>query len=99
MRLEWSFIAESYFDQLSPAERSRVLHVVEQLPVSWDTLEGTRLQKLEGDQSGLFSLRVGSDLRVLVRRQDDAVTVIDVVRRGQVDGLRRVTEQRQLVPG
>jgi hypothetical protein len=99
MKLEWNFTAESYLDQLPSVERSRVLHVVKQLPTSWDGFEGTRLHRLKGDQNDLFSLRVGSDLRVLVRRRDDVITVVDVVRRSQVDGLRRVTKQRQAASG
>ena len=99
MKLEWSFTAESYLDQLSKVERSRVRHAVEHLPASWDSLEGTRLYRLKGDQNDLFSLRVGSDLRVLMQRRDDVITVVDVVRRSQVDGLRRVTKQHQAASG
>ena len=99
MKLEWNFTAESYLDQLPSTERSRVLHAVERLPTTWDSLDGTRLNRLKGDQTDLFPLRVGSDLRVLVRRRDDVITVVDVVRRGQVDGLRRATKQRQAASG
>jgi mRNA-degrading endonuclease RelE of RelBE toxin-antitoxin system len=89
MTLEWTFTAESYLDQLSPEERSKVLHAVERLPVEWGHLGGARLNQLEGEEN-LYSLRVGADLRVLVRRRNDVVTVVDVVRRSQVDGLRRL---------
>ncbi len=89
MRLDWTFTAESYLDQLSPEERSKVLHAVERLPVEWGSLGESRLNRLEGEQN-LYALRVGADLRVLVRRQDEVVTVVDVVRRSQVDGLRRL---------
>lgn len=99
MKLEWTFTAESYLDQLTPKERSKVLQVVEDLPMAWDHLGEARLSKLAGDKTGLFSLRVGSDLRVLVRRRGDVVTVVDVVRRSQIDGLRRVAKQRQAASG
>jgi mRNA-degrading endonuclease RelE of RelBE toxin-antitoxin system len=96
MKLEWNFTAESYLDQLSPEERSKVLHAVEPLPAVWDkNLSEARLKKLIGDQNNLYSLRVGSDLRVLVRRQNDVITVVDVVRRSQIDGLRRVSKISQ----
>jgi len=58
MKLEWNFTAESYLDQLPSTERSRVLHAVERLPTTWDSLDGTRLNRLKGDQTDLFSLRV-----------------------------------------
>jgi mRNA-degrading endonuclease RelE of RelBE toxin-antitoxin system len=99
MKVEWTFTAESYLDQLSPKERSRVLQAVEDLPTTWDSLGGTRLKKLAGDKTDLFSLRVGSDLRVLVRRRGDAITVVDVVRRSQIDGLRRMAKQHQAASG
>lgn len=99
MKPEWTFTAESYLDQLPSTERSRVLHAVEHLPAAWEDLHGTRLKRLGGDQADLFSLRVGSDLRVLVRRRGDAITVVDVVRKGQVEGLRRVTKQHQAASG
>lgn len=95
MKLEWTFTAESYLDQLSPEERAKVLHAVGRLPTAWDRLGETRLQRLEGDQNDLYSLRVGADLRVLVRRQEDVVTVIDVVRYSQLDGLRRLAAVKQ----
>lgn len=99
MNLEWSLTAESYFDQLPSAERSRVLHMVKDLAARWDTLEGTHLRRLFGDQGDLFSLRVGSDLRVIVQRRDNVITVVDVVRRSQIDGLRRVMKLHQPASG
>jgi hypothetical protein len=42
---------------------------------------------------------VGSDLRVLVRRGDDVITVVDVVRSSQVEGLRRLSERRPAAVG
>ena len=99
MNLEWDLTAESYFDQLPSVERSRVLHVVKDLATRWDGIKETHLHRLPGDQGNLFSLRVGSDLRVIVQRRDDVITVVDVVRRSQIDGLRRVMKLHQPAPG
>jgi len=99
MPLEWNLTAESYLDQLPSVERSKVLHAVEQLSANWDRLEGTRLHRLVGGQNDLYSLRAGSDLRVLVLRRGDLITVVDVVRKSQIDGLRRVTERNQAAFG
>ena len=90
MDLTWSLTAEAYLDQLSGSERAKVLHAVSQLRSGWDALEGKELNRLVGMQDNLFSLRAGSDIRVLVKRTDDVVAVVDVVRRSQVEGLRRV---------
>ena len=98
MKTEWSLTAGSYLDQLPAVERSRVLHMVKRLAADWNSLDGVHLRKLPDDHGDLFMLRVGSDLRVVVRRQDDLVTVVDVIRRSQIDGLRRATE-RHLAAG
>lgn len=96
MKLEWDFTAESYLDQLPPEERSKVLHAVERLPAVWDDNSPghNRLHRLRGGQDNLYSLRVGNDLRVLVSRRDDVINVVDVVRRSQIDGLRRISSMR-----
>ena len=99
MNLEWDFTAEAYLDQLPSQERARVVHAVERLPLTWASLDKTQLQKLTGSQGDLFSLRVGADLRILVRRRDDTITVVDVVRRSQVEGLRKLSGQGQTVAG
>ena len=85
VRLDWTFAAESYLDQLSPEERSKVLHAVEQLPTAWDSLETSRLQQVK---CPIRDMRVGAVLRVLVVRQGNVIMVVDVVRRSQVEGLR-----------
>ena len=89
MKIAWSLTAESYLDQLSPTERAKVTNAVAKLKTEWGK-PGAELKQLAGDQDDLFSLRVGSDIRVLVKRDDDAVIVVDVVRRSQIEGLRRV---------
>jgi hypothetical protein len=72
-----------------------VLHAVEKLPTNWDRLGASRLQPLRDDTESLYKLRVGADLRVLVRPQEDVITVVDVVRKSQIEGLRRLVEQRR----
>jgi mRNA-degrading endonuclease RelE of RelBE toxin-antitoxin system len=99
MQLEWSLAAGSYLDQLPPSEQSKVLHAVEQLSADWDNIEGTRLHRLIGDHDDLWSLRAGSEFRVLVRRSGDLITVVDVVRRSQIDGLRRAAERHATALG
>ncbi len=94
MTLEWTYPAESYLDQLPPEERSKVLHAVQRLPASWDSLDNAQLNRITGDRADLYSLRVGADLRVLVSRHGDVITVVDVVRRSQIDGLRRLMGHR-----
>lgn len=100
MNLEWTFTAESYLDQLSPAEKSRVLHAVERLPEEWDRLDSVQLNLIgRGGHAALYSLRVGADFRVLVERRDQGIFVVDVVRTSQIDGLRRLTEARRAASG
>lgn len=99
MNLEWNLTAGSYFDQLPAVERSRVLHVVKDLAANWDRLEGHQLHRLAGDPGDLFSLRVGSDLRVIVQRHGKVITVVDVIRRSQLDGLRRVMKLHRPAAG
>lgn len=97
MTQEWTFSAQSYLDQLSPEERGKVLHALEGL--SMDEPQTThRLKRLSGADE-LYALRVGADLRVLLRRQGSRVTVVDVVRRSQVEGLRTVVASQQALSG
>jgi mRNA-degrading endonuclease RelE of RelBE toxin-antitoxin system len=95
MKVDWDFTAEAFLDQLPSQERAKVVHAVQRLSTAQDRSNETQLMKLAGTQSDLYSLRVGGDLRVLVRKGNDTITVVDVVRRSQVDGLRRLREQGQ----
>lgn len=99
MNLEWTFTAETYLDQLPPEERAKVLHVIERLPTEWDSLGAPQLQKLSGAKEELYSLRVGADLRVVFRRQANVIIIVDVVRRSQIDGLRRIGGANQAASG
>jgi hypothetical protein len=90
MDLKWTLVAESYFDQLSPAEQGKVLHAVERLPEEWEKLEGDRLYRLAGDEANVYVLRVGEAFRVVLKREPDLISVVDVVRKAQIEGLRRL---------
>jgi hypothetical protein len=94
MRLEWAFTAETYLDQLSARERSKVLHAVDRLPEEWNDLLGGSLNRLTDEGTGLYALRVGSDLLVLLTRRGDLISVVDIVRKSQVEGLRRLAGAR-----
>jgi hypothetical protein len=90
MKLEWTYIANTYFDQLSGPEQSNVMHAVARLPEDWDNLQGNRLNPLTGDLSGHYALKVGDDLRVIVKPEGNVISIVDVVRTAQINGLRRV---------
>ncbi|BCH58572.1 hypothetical protein RvVAR0630_11960 [Agrobacterium vitis] len=100
MKLEWTFTAESFLDQLSPADKSKVIHAVNRLqsesaPVS----AGKNVRKLDGERY-LYSLKVGSDFQIIFSLNKDVISIIDVVRKGQVDGIRRRIEMvRQAASG
>lgn len=94
MQVEWTFTAESYLDQLPKPAQARVLRTLRGLPATWDELLGVRLAPVRSTQEDLFQLGVGGDLRLLLRRRrGDVITVVDVVRRSQIDGLRRAALQ------
>jgi mRNA-degrading endonuclease RelE of RelBE toxin-antitoxin system len=95
MIVDWDFAAEAFLDQLPSQERAKVIHAVQKLSTVPDGSDETQLRKLAGVQNDLYSLRVGGDLRVLVRKRSDTITVVDVVRRSQVEGLRRLHERGQ----
>jgi mRNA-degrading endonuclease RelE of RelBE toxin-antitoxin system len=95
MKVDWDFTAEAFLDQLPPQERAKVVHAVQRLSMTPDCSNETQLTKLAGVQSDLYSLRVGGDLRVLIRIRNEDLTVVDVVRRSQVEGLRRLQKQGQ----
>jgi len=90
MKVDWEFTAETFLDQLPAREQARVTRAVQRLSTAPASADGTPLEKLTGDLSDLYLLRVGGDLRVLVRKHDDVITVVDVIRRSQLEGLRRL---------
>lgn len=99
MEIVWDFTAGAYFDQLSLEDRSKVVHSLKRLAADWNAFGALRLHRLSPDEPDLFSLRVGADLRVLLRRESDLITVVDVVRHSQVDGLRQLTKDRRVAAG
>jgi hypothetical protein len=48
---------------------------------------------LDGGLARLYAVRVGADLRVPLRRDDAIVTVVDIVRRSQIEGFRRASRE------
>lgn len=97
MNIEWTYTAGTLYDQLSHPEKSMVLHAVERLPYEWEQLKGDRLQKLTGDLDGYYSLRIGFEFFAILSRDKDAIQVVDLIRKGQVDGLRRLRAASQAV--
>lgn len=93
MPVDWDFTAQSFMDQLPPTEQSRILYAVERLrglPPEIDPSQIRRLPAVAGHAE--YLLRVGEDWRVVFRRDDHAVRVVDVFRRSQLE------ERRQLQP-
>ena len=95
MKVDWDFTAEAFLDQLPSQERAKVVHALQRLSAGRDSSSETQLEKLAGAEQDLYSLRVGADLRVLLQKRDETITVVDVVRRSQVEGLRRLHKQGQ----
>jgi mRNA-degrading endonuclease RelE of RelBE toxin-antitoxin system len=95
MKVDWDFTAEAFLDQLPSQERAKVVHAVQRLATVSDGSNETQLTKLAGVPNDLYSFRVGGDLRVLLRKRNETITVVDVVRRSQVEGLRRLHKQGQ----
>lgn len=96
MKVEWTLVAQTFLDQLSQPDRARVEHALQRLGQDWSQLRG-RLSLLKSERAAeppLFSLRVGHDLRVLLRQRDDTISVVDVVRRTQIEGLRDLWRAR-----
>lgn len=98
MKVDWDFTAEAFLDQLPSRERANVVRAVEKLSAAPEGSNEAHLTKLAGSQSDLYSLRAGSDLRVLLRKRNEIITVVDVVRRSQVEGLRRLHKEGQSPP-
>jgi len=95
MKVEWDYTAEVFLDQLPSQEQAKVVHAVRRLATAPDGSNETQLTKLAGVQDDLYSLRVAGDLLVLVRKDNEIITVVDVVRRSQVEALRRLHKQGQ----
>lgn len=100
--IEWTLASQAYFDQLSLPERSKIELGIERLREQWPELIGDRLVLLKTSRAAeppLYSFRVGGDLRMLVSRRGDAITIVDIVRRSQIEGLRGIGRLRRAGAG
>jgi mRNA-degrading endonuclease RelE of RelBE toxin-antitoxin system len=93
MEVEWDYTAEVFLDQLPSQEQAKVIHAVQRLATARDG--ETQLTRVAGVENDLYSLRVAGDLLVLVRKGNGTINVVDVVRRSQVEALRRLHKQGQ----
>ena len=95
MTVQWSFPAETFLDQLSGEDERRVLHALSRLPLAWNEfVRDGALKPVAGEDPGSYVLRVGSDLRVVLRRDSGVITVDDVIRRGQLVALGQLAQPR-----
>ncbi|BBK36748.1 hypothetical protein STAQ_18260 [Allostella sp. ATCC 35155] len=94
MNVEWDYTARAFLSQLPVQEQHRVFHAVDRLSGNWDALRGSLLFAVApvgpADERDLYRLQAGQDLSVLLRRRGDTIIVVDVVRQGQIDGLRQL---------
>ncbi|WP_221178859.1 hypothetical protein, partial [Pseudomonas protegens] len=74
--------------------KAKVVNAVERLSRGGRSSALQQTKLLLGTKD-LFSLRVGAELRVLVRFEGENLKIEDVVRRSQLDGLRRVERLAQ----
>ena len=92
MQVSWDLTARAFFDQLSIRDKTAVERAVVRLVENWEQLEATHLHRLAGlaskDGCPLQVLRVGRDLRVLLYRKNERITIIDVLRHSQIERLR-----------
>ena len=99
MDVDWNFTAQIFLDQLPHQDRVRVEHAVDRLANDWDGPHRERRMRLEPGSSAqdgdLYALRVGHDLRVLFHRRGDVILIVDVVRSGQIEGLRELRPTRR----
>jgi len=98
MQVSWESAARAFFDQLSKREQTLVERSLTRLANNWEQRECRHLlQRLRDlaskDGHPIFQLRVGRDLRVLLYRQGQLM-VVDIVRHGQIEGLRSVSGLR-----
>jgi hypothetical protein len=91
MKVEWSLAAANFFDQLSFSDRSRVRHAAERLDEVLESAPGAKFERLKTDSDvPSFAYRVSPDLRLVFERRQDKIVILDVIRRGQLEGLRNL---------
>jgi hypothetical protein len=94
MAIDWEFTAQSFMDQLAPANQSRVLYAVERLRGHPPEIDAAQIQQLPTVAGGEeYLLRVGDDLRVVFQRNDYGVRIVDVFRRSQLEGIGQLQLQ------
>ena len=99
MQVSWESAARAFFDQLPKRQQALVERSLTRLADNWEQRERRHLlQKLKGlpskDGHPIFQLRVGAGLRVLLYRQEHLIVVVDIVRYGQIEGLRSASGLR-----
>jgi mRNA-degrading endonuclease RelE of RelBE toxin-antitoxin system len=95
MKIDWEFTAQTFFDQLPKREQDQVARSVDFVAKNWEAaLMRAQLKALQAPDKNtgnqLYSLRAGSDLRVLMFRRENSIVVVDVVRQSQIERLRSI---------
>lgn len=88
--IDWDFTAQSFMDQLPASDRSKVLYAVERLRELRHPIADARIVRLQTAGQEEYVLRVGDDLRVAFQREDEAIRVVDVFRRSQLEDVRQL---------
>jgi hypothetical protein len=93
MHVTWDYAAQVFLDQLAPSQKAAVERAMSRLGSQFDELKGD-LKPLVGfhEQPGeqYYSLGVDRDLRVILRYSKEAIRVMDIVPRRQIERLRSV---------
>ncbi len=87
MTVQWQFPAQTYLDQLSDQDQRRVRFAVERAEAGASGPDYEDPIDVAGEV--LQVLRAGPEYRVLLKRSGEDLTVVDVVRWGQIVGLQR----------
>jgi hypothetical protein len=80
MQITWQIVAQSYLDQLSAQERTRIQHAVRSAAEGWDSLDRQHIEIMRSDGDPVYVLRAGRDFRIFVSRKGDALEVLDIAR-------------------
>lgn len=85
MDIAWDLNARSFFDQLDPASRSRIIEKISSLGEHGGSRDVVKMHS----EPGLFRLAVSPDFRVIFSRSANAVRIVDIIRRSQFDYFQR----------
>ncbi|MFZ1109564.1 MAG: hypothetical protein WAN43_14625 [Rhodomicrobium sp.] len=94
MKLEWTYTALNYFDQLDRRDRDRIENALNGLPVIWDKVSAPQLQMLKGTPEPLWIFRASPEYRVILSVRHNRLIVEDIVRRSQIDALSRLSRTK-----